>query len=417
MLKIKFSLKLNSLLISLLFLLNYCNDLPTELAFGLVYDTINVYPITSSEVNFLLFSKNQLFRQNRLNTGVLFCGKSQNINALSLIRFGDIPDTLAYVSSDRIISATLTLRPFRYAFGDTLNGTMGLRIYKVQKLWTISVSWDSLINNDIPTDYFDLSRVIGQWSGKIQLKDTMDAISIDIDKNLIAEWFKLHSDSLPDFGIGLLPENYSNVIYSFKEQVAGGINDFRPIIKVVYKNKNDNNDSVTFKSAMGSAFINDSKPDDNSLTIQGSVCYGSQLFFDVSFFPYLTSVHLAELILTLDPSRSYKGNVPLDSTLSVLLLSGDSVNSDTLRYYYAQRISGTDKFKVSSIASAIETWNRGAKKGNLIFLPEGYVNEFQEFERLVFYGPEEPDSAKKPRLRIIYSTRPHFDSSNNCKKK
>lgn len=405
------------LIFSLQIFINSCNDLPTELAFNLVYDTVNVYPVTSSEVNFITSSKINLFRQNRLNTGVLFCGKADNIRAMSLIRFGEIPDSLGYVTSDRILSATLTLKPIRYTFGDSVNGSMAFKIYKVQKLWTISVTWDSLMNNDIPTDYFDLSRELGNWTGRIQLKDTMDPITIDLDKNIIAEWFKLHADSLPDYGIGLIPDFTSNIIYSFNEQVAGATADLRPKIKVVYKNKKDENDSVTFKSAMGSAFIDDSKPDDNTITIQGSVCYGSQLFFDVSYFPYLSSIHLAELILTLDPSRSYKGNLPLDSTVSILLLSGDSVTSDTLRSYYAQRISGTDKFRVSSMSSAIEIWNRGAKKGYLLFLPEGFINEFQEFERLTFYGPEEPDSSKKPRLRIIYSTRPNFDSSNNCKKK
>lgn len=413
----KFALTFLFFIFSFSIFFNSCNDLPTELALNLVYDTVNVYPITSSEVNFITSSKINLFRQNRLNTGVLFCGKSDNIRALSLIRFGDIPDSLGYVTSDRILSATLTLKPKRYTFGDSINGSMAFKIYKVQKLWTISVSWDSLMNNDIPTDYFDLTSELGYWSGKMQLKDTMDPITIDLDKNIIAEWFKLHSDSLPDYGIGLIPDFSSNIIYTFNEQVAGATSDLRPKIKVIYKNKNDENDSVTFKSAMGSAFIDDSKPDDNTITIQGSVCYGSQLFFDVSYFPYLSSIHLAELILTLDPSRSYKGNLPLDSTLSILLISSDSVTGDTLRSYYAQRISGTDKFRVSSMSSAVEFWNRNAKKGYLLFLPEGFINEFQEFERLVFYGPEEPDSSKKPRLRIIYSTRPNFDSSNNCKKK
>lgn len=394
-------------------LLSACNDLPTEMGFSLLYDTITVTPITSEDRQLILNTTNRKFIQSRFNCGGMLLGEYGDKKSLILLRFADIPDSLSYLESDKIVSAKVAFHPLRYAMGDTgVTNILSFNVYKVQKLFTVKASYDSIMKD--PADYIDYSKLRGTYSDPIEYADTIPAKYFDIDRDLIVEWLNMEVDSVlkyQNWGIALLPNPSSTVVRQISAQLVGDTGRTHPFIEVIYYNSANELDTFTMQSAIDLSVATDAAPDPGDFVVQGATEWTSQLYFDVSFFEYNTAIHKAELELTVDKSRSYNGNDGMDSLITLYYLNdttyfSDNDNLDTLRTYYGARTNGSDKFFVSSISSGVEYWIRNKKPGFLHITTEGGENEYRQMDRIYFYGPNNPDPNKRPKLRIIYSTRP-----------
>jgi hypothetical protein len=393
-----------------LFLIISCNDEPTSLSSSLLLDTIAIKSISSKDTNLIIDSKSFLYRLEIFNSGAMFIGKSNDLIAVSMIRFSGIPNTLDRLTESDIDSVTLHLPLLKYAFGDiTDQRALSFKIYKITKLWTNTSNWDTIFSSGNQSDYFDYTKVLGTFDSTINQSDTVfSPLTIQLDKQLIIEWFKLMSDTLTAgniYGIALVPDDNSKVIRSFS---ANTLQDARvhPYIKVKYRRTADTLDTLIISSAIDASVTNSNKPDEKSLTIQGAVSSRFKINFDVSGIPDEAAVHIAELEMYFDKSNSVSGNYGFDTVLLARLYS-DSTYTSYLGDYYASRIDEkTGLYKFAAITSAIQYWITHGKKGELVFLPQGIDNEYREFDRMVFYGLNEPDSTKRPVLRIIYSTRP-----------
>ena len=331
------------------------------------------------------------------------------MKAISMIRFSGFPDSLGNIGESDIDSVTLTLPVLRYAYGDTSNwNNLSFKVYKIIKYWDNKTNWDSLFpsggNN---TDYFDNSKVLGSYSGYI---DTVKPLTLNLDKQLIIDWFKLSADTLTDstiWGIAIVPDESSSVIRTFSSQTLTEMR-VHPYIRVSYKRTADTLDTLIFQSAIDASVTNSNPPDENTLTLQGGISSRFKIGFNIDTIPDESAIHVAELILHINRAESMPGNYNIDSTLSASLFL-DSTYTSYFSYYTGGRDSvNKNIFKFPSITSAVQYWVSHGKKGELVFYAEGLDNEYRELDKLVFHGLNDPEPSKRPLLRIIYSTRPKF---------
>lgn len=399
---------------ALIFLIVSCNDEPTFLGSSLLLDTIAIKSLTTNDTTLIVDSKSFLQRLQIFNAGSMFIGKSNDAIAISMLRFSGLPDTLGNKTDADIDSVTLTLPLLRYAYGDSLNQTaLTFKVYKIVKYWTNQSSWDTLFpSGSTTTDYFDNSKVLGTFTGSINQKapdSTFGPITIQLDKQLIAEWFKLASDTNTVgtiWGIALVPDNNSTVIRTFSSQTVTEAR-VHPYIRITYKRTADTLDTLILTSAIDASITNSNPPDEKSLIVQGAVSSRFKLSFDVSRIPDESAIHVAQLDLYQDTSASIFGNLKHDGTLEARLYTDSTYSSYLYFYTGGNDTSHPELYKFPTLTSAVQYWVSHGKKGELVFLPQGLENEYRKFDKMIFRGINDPDKAKRPALRIIYSTRPN----------
>ncbi len=397
-----------------LFLISSCNDKPSDLAINLLPDTVKIETISSDDTLIILGKTVYTPHYPIFNNGSIFIGKYGDIIAASLINFAYLPDTLGNLKENQIESVTLNLYPERYTYGDSLNGYFGFDIYKVVRRWTPdSTNYDSLFVS--PANYFSSEKILS-WEGKIQLKDTLDNISIDLPANLIIDWLKtemaydsvsktMKPKRIPNWGIAFVPKNNSNVIHRFAASAPSQTKSSTIIIK--YKNDDkDTLNSLNLTSGVDVTFLKTSIPDTNEVVIQNGLNYWTRFDFDLSMIPKLAGIHKAQFELTLDESRSLKGNVALDTTIELAYFEN---NKQSVFFDYTGfRQPNSNQYIFPSITSIVQHKNKGSGIFSLVLLPYTINNQSRELERLIFYGIDNPDISKRPKLKIIYSLNPAY---------
>ncbi len=406
--KFVFDLLFIVVIVLLGFQINGCNDKPTDIGMPLLFDTITVLPYGPKDSSIFTGQRSFFKNMSIFNVGVIFVGKTEDTKAATILRFAEstMPDSLNYLDASQIISATLTLNPYKYTFGNTKSNNLSFKLYKVRSgnYWSNQATWDSVYNQDGSPKIFESSS-IGQWSGQIPMIDTIPAINVQItDFSFIQEWIKNAKDSVPIWGLGILPDDNSDVIHQFVGSVKDNIN-ISPSIKIIYKNKNKNAlDSLIMRSAINASFTKAPQIDTTTLAIQGASSWRSQLFFDMSKLPKNASIYKAQLELTYNPDKTVLGNLPVDSVLDAGLFLSDSIWKTPDVPYYAS-LQG-NKYIFPKINSSIEFWLRHSGKGSLVLVSPGW-SEYFKLDRVSFYGINETDITKRPKLIVIYSKRPY----------
>lgn len=400
--------------------LNSCNDLPTEVGSPLLYDTVMVTAVSSLENPYITGQKIVGFHKGVINSYGILIGKYAGMESASFIRCGDLPakDSLSYMTPDRILSSKFVLKAKRWAMGDSL-APLSFKAYKVQKLWTLKATWDSMFT--APADYIDYSKEIGKFSDQITLRDSVTDVTFDFDKDLAAEWLKYGSDTANyvNLGIALVASENCNQIRRFAGQFIAQASDTVHYneLQVVYLNKANERDTITLRSAMDFSLTNAPRPSDDLFVLQGNAQYATQLSFDLSTLPDNIAIHSAQLEVQLDLANSLLSNYDSDSLRdqiisAVYLKNGaDSVVvGDTLiPLLYGSIQSNFRTYRYSLFTYAIEYWLRyGMKKGQIILTKMPVEKQFLALDKYVFYGINDPDPKKRPRLKIIYSRRPTF---------
>jgi hypothetical protein len=120
--------------------------------------------------------------------------------------------------------------------------------------------------------------------------------------------------------------------------------------------------------------------------------------------PRFSGIAKMELELTLNTAKSSFGNLKPKEFFRIDFLS-DTLGAQASYYYYADKTdSNSVVYKCSSITSAAQLWNRYSGKGILQMRSPDFDSQFQRLDKFVFYGLNDPDPAKRPRVKVIYST-------------
>jgi len=392
-----------SFFLSILLFLSSCNDLPTDIGSNLMNDSVAVFSITNVDTTILYNTTIPEFKDIGFNTTYNFCGKANDIEALTLVRFGNLPDTLDYLTADDIVSAQLFLYPNRYAFGDTNNAVYSFSVKKVENYWSDSANWDS-----VHTAGF-MGKTLGTHSGAIKLQDTMERVAIDLDKSFIPEWFQLRTDTsvaapVINWGIALVPDNSSNVVYTYGgEGISTATDNIAPVMKVLYHNKESELDSIYLYTGINATFFKAPEIPKDEILFQGGMNIKTNLYFDLSMIPQNSAIASMVLEFTLDKTKSFFGNLGTIEYFQLSYMIDSVTASDQYYYYVDKQDSNKVLFRCNSVTSAAELWNRDTGKGILQLSSADFEHSYGRLDRYVFYGINDPDPSKRPKVRVIYT--------------
>lgn len=382
-----------------------CNDQPSPLGSGLITDTLRTVVVTSDTTQLLDSTYTGIIDipisngGDRANTNVFLVGTTPAAKATTFIRFDTAPDSVATLTEQEIISASLKLHPLRYAIGDTMGNQLSFDVMHINKVWSPSITKGTLASNNF------LGEKVASFSGPIAFKDTVPPVFINLpDKAALHRW--IFTDSLK-YGLALVPLSGSQVIRQFSTVGIGQLERATTSIELVYKRTGSTSiDTVYVQSAYINTFIesNAALPE-NKLVIQGGVVSRSRLLFDMSSIPPLATIHRAELVFTWDSASSAFGNSGVPNSVSLRFATGDSLTSADAAYAVGTRRANSTAYVFPNIGTALERWLRGTKNYGLILHTDAGP-EIRQLDRMVFYGLRDADIAKRPRLTIVYSVKP-----------
>lgn len=382
-----------------------CNDQPSPLGSGLITDTLQTVIVTSDTTKLLdsayagTISIPISNGGDRSNTNVFLVGNTPTAKATAFIRFDIAPDSVANLTEQELISASLKLHPLRYSFGDTVGNQLAFDVVHINKVWSPSITKDTLAGKNF------LGDKVASFSGSIALKDTIPPLLINFpDKAALHRW--IFTDSLK-YGLALIPSSGSQVIRQFSTIGIGELERATTSIELVYKRAGSTTtDTVYVHSAYINTFMESSTSlPEGKLVVQGGTVSRSRLLFDISIIPPLATIHRAELSLTLDSASSAFGNTGIPKTVSMRLATGDSLISGDAAYAVGTRKANTATYVFPNIGTALERWLRGTKNYGLILHTDAGP-EIRQLDRMVFYGLRATDIAKRPRLTLVYSVKP-----------
>ncbi len=381
-----------------------CNELPTEITYTLLYDTTVVSAISSDTVDFFSGGQSKFVFAQIFNTGAIFLGGWNGYRAASLLRFkeSNLPDTLLWLTEDRIDSVRLILPFSNYVFGDSINSHISFKVFLIKDYWTNKVTWDSIFTNWNPNHRID-PIPIGYFDGNIERTDSIKEIVIPLRKGFILDWLKKSKDSIPIWGLLLAPEPSCNSIHLISAQFVTESKVSHPKLVVNYKYLDGSDRIWNIHSAIDASVVDVPKFDTlRSLIVQSGYSYRVSLSFDVSKLPRLAAIHYAQLELTIDPENTVYGTSGLDTIFSGGYFGNSPLDSVPIISFFGRRQG--DKVIFSKVSSPIELWLKQDAKGEIL-LYSYYWNEMRTLNRIAFFGLDAPDPMKRPKLKIIYSKR------------
>ena len=400
---------INSILFLLIFAFFYgCNDAPTQIGMGFLQDTASINVIAGKDNSF--FASCSIYTvRSRLNVGGMLVGEAKNMQAASLIRF-NIPDKRDSITEDKIAECKLYIYPRNYAIGDLSADLLNFEIKEVTSRWDPeSTTPEEVFDSN---NLFKNGRTIDRWNRPLERKDTMDALVFDFPKDLCAEWLEKSKDhgNFVDtvWGLALMPQAGSTIINNF---VAYSGASEGSLLKVkFYKNSDGELDSLNIYSALDQKFVKlNEEISQDDLIIQGAVKIHSRITFDVSEIPELAIIHYVELTLSVNEEESYFGNLDKAETISLSLYLDmerevGGWTPDAIMTGKYNSIDNTFNFKDVMYIPFNKFLRSDDRKGTLILSFEiGGVNELNYLDRYVFYGINDADTSKRPKLKIVYS--------------
>lgn len=380
--------------------LGSCNQKVPNVGVPLLPDSVTLHGFTGTN---LVTDVSSIYRRfAQFNDGTMFLGKAGNTEAISCVRFVNIPDSLGNLTEADIESVTLSLQPLRYVLGDSVQNRLSCNVVEVLMPYSDTTKIDYIKQ----PGFFD-TKTIATIDAQIPLKDTVDAVETNFDKSVIIKWLQrkqqFKNDTLT-YGIAFR-DNGSTVMRRFSTQSIADLTAPLTKLKIRYRKPgNTNIDTMTWESGNDATFTDAPLGESGAITVHGSVAVDGVMSFDISALPAGVAVHLAKLTLTLDPSRTIAGNFGPDSLVGARFI--DSSNSTNLAHdYFGYRAAGTQKYVFPLMNSAVDGMLRRQGKGTLLLRPESKF-DIHQCNRLVFFGNTAPDTTVRPLLEVIYSTRP-----------
>ncbi len=380
-----------------------CNDAPSPVGAEFLPDTVHLQLLSAPPDSLFEAIETEKIAQPLFNAGVLYIGRFRDLEARTLLRFTDIPDTLGWLSAAWILRATLVLSPERYTLGDSSGAAtrVPFTVHRVTRLWTPKATWDSLFaTGDAGTlDPLEL----GRWEEAIPLRDTAEPVRVELNeagRQLLAEWFRLQADSLQRqqiYGIALIPTGAATAIRAFATQSIGQLHRPAPSLEVLYR-RSDRVDTVRLTAGYAGSFLSPSQFDPYCcLILQPGIAYRPALSIQLEGLPPLAALYRAELRLTLDTAACWTGNRERSRTLLILPADTNAPSWLSATATYDPH-SGT--YVSRTLAPMLEYWFRRQRRGRL-FISLPATELYGHLDRLAFSR----SGSAAPQLVLIYAVR------------
>ena len=354
---------------------------------GIQTDTL--YPTLHSTGLGLILTQNSDTRVYSWVVDRIMLGNTQNIEANAFLMFSSFPDTMIGVT---ITSAVVQLKA-AYTFGNPVGSVM-FTAYRALTTWREdSLTYDSL--SRFPSTYYSPTPVSNLVSQSVQ---DSSWFQFSIDPGMVTDWFTTAIDTgTINQGIILRPMP-GTVIKGFASFNAADPSAW-PKLTVNYVR-----DGIpgVFTDTLGFAkYIAYENPanlilDPKLMYVQEGISYRAFMDFDLSHFPIPSSVHRAQLELTLDSAASAFNLATRDSLFSFFVTDDGLISTGTAS------LSGrpSPSLYTFSVGTYVQSWEKGTLLRRISIA--GFA-ENNSFDRFVFYGENAPKPAWRPRLIITHS--------------
>lgn len=393
---------------ALLCALASCNDAPTAVGSDIVIDSTIITKVASSadlpliekitverigQVRFGDILKNLGFG----NTTILTGGTTTGQKAYAFLNIGRLADSLKNIDAAKIISTTLILQPTKYALGDTAS-QFSFSVHEMkEKRWNNIDTLESIFTpTGVKPEYFDEATSVASFKGNVdRTKDSL-SVEVSLPNTLTAKWFTTSDSST---GLALAPDAASVYIQQFKALNSDRSSAMN--VRIIYTSA-DGQDTLLLPVKYHGTFVNAAgaaSPSD--IIIQNGTAYRTAFDFDLTPIEQNASIHSVKFFLTLDSA------VISSNRQRVLLIERIANASGGFNDILAATGTSTDatprKYEFPGLTARIERWLRGTRKGRLYIAME---NESETADRITFYNITATDTTLRPRLEILYSTRP-----------
>lgn len=378
------------LFLALSFLTESCADNPSSLGKKFINpsDTIGVQVFDSYIDTMLITSTNLRYSVNTSSSVNLMVGKYANYRSMALIKFDSI--TMNYDTAT-ISSAVMKLKYRNYYFPTSLAdslGNVGFDIYKVQNYYNYSTVTNDSIN---ATSFGTISQ--GSYSGAPS-HDTAE-VDIPLNTSMVHDWLKYRADTTyagKNFGIVLMPNNSAMVIKTFYSSQSSS---YKPVLQITFSTNHDTincnqTETVFLPTATVSNFP-------GTFKLFGGVGYVDVMKFNVSPFSPKAIINDAQLILTLDPTKSVISNLTNQSVSAYFVTDTSNFTENTP---YTGSISN-NQFTIRMIPP-FQRWIQG--QSNYGIMLKTYNNS-QYMDLFSIFSETSSDPSKRPRVIIKYSLR------------
>ncbi len=387
-----------------------CNDLPTEV--GLPTDTLELTALSSlDDPGIILRSENfSVELPVVFGTGSALLGNTDLTSSTVFLGFATPPDTLGNRPVDNIVGPKLVLFFDRYAFGDSLSN-FAFDIVRTMYEPPENVTWSwAYRNSEWPaSDLYDISDPILQYSGNIGLQDTF-TLELDFPAELVKEYLDITAErgdtfAFPQgeypFGLALVssPQNnqFRRLFTSFASQT-----DLNPKIRFGYQTP-DSVIDIEMDAAISGQFLKPTAAEQGSIIVGSGIRRRSQLYFDLSQIPDEVSIISSSLWLYEQPEMNQFGNLSPDTIIVVDSLRDPRDSLVTVNSYIGRIDNGV--LNIPTISAFITGWNLADRQDTLTLLP---IRPVSRLDRFAFHSPISQDIDKRPKLVVIYQTRPQI---------
>ncbi len=382
----------------LIFLVNACDDTPSEVGISVipVTDEINYKTLETDSIPYTT----EIIQKTVIKSGqeYLLVGKSGNEEAITLLKFTGFPDTLA---SATVIKADLVLHPTNYSLGE--ESTFGFTIHKITSTWSVTSPGNAMVTGPL----YDNASV-GTYSGAFS--DT-SAIYVPINTSLVKDWLYYASDATKynlNQGIVLTPSVNSNCVWAFysSDNTTYSDNSKDPYLRVI-KELNGKRDTIYVYPSEDTyyGYSRNFSLDQKNIVMQSGISYRTKIKLDLSRIPKHVHITSAILTLTLDPDDSKIGKNSIDSLAALAnIYNSDGVLLQSFNVIGTPIIDNGKKVYNFNITLFVQGWiDKWINSGMEIF----HLGELYSLDRYSFYSKNVVDPNKKPKIKITYLNLPY----------
>jgi hypothetical protein len=384
--------------IFILIVLNGCADEPKNIGSSLV-DTNNMFAF--AETTFTSVRDTSFLTPIVTGYGAsnLVGRLDGNEEVVSLFNF------IPHVALDSLIGASLDTVEFSLVVNYRLKAyqmPIEFEVYEVKQSWSQgTITSDTLISYD--------PKLLGTFSDSMNYGQL---VKINLDTNAVRSWINDNFDTTSRrfYGLALRPKTGVNPgIIGFTTFSDGS--GIYPTLQIKYTTKYGTFDSISFVYGED-AYVGKYNilPTSYPFEVKAGFAVRSKLIFDPSFITNKPIINRAKLTLVVDTdtTKTIKGGYSPDSLLMFFGLENDTIPNYYSTNYYAYGVLNNDttigqQSYTFEATTLFQLWinNLYSNQGLII----RWADETNANEKVVFHQSNDPDPAKRPSVKITYSTK------------
>lgn len=376
-----------------------CTDEPTIVGLNNIYDTdlVNLQSFSSDTV-----SKSDITKKNVHNLGSytqILIGKYLTSEASALVNFYIyFKDT---VISTNIKQNTFTINSAKlkfyqsYKLGDTLSGNFRFNAFEIKTGWSPdSFTADSLVSSHFQYDQNNLDE---------SFTSVYDSLTeLNINKTNVLKWLesKLDTTKAQFQGIYLKSTATTNMIKGFRAFPSYSNSPITTLeIICEYASKIDTLIYMAGSDVhvVESSLITNTQ---NNFYIQPGVEFRSNFNFDTKNLSKNFIIIKAVMELQLDEQNSKQGSNSLDTLLVFRMIDSAKSSYDSTKYFTVFKKSNS--LYSGDITYLIQEMLNEKNNQGFLFVAKDAQGRA---ELLSFYGCNNADSLKRPKIKITYAMR------------